>query len=97
MSVCLSVWLYPTNAKTAEPIGLNFFVGPQIVPGMVILIFQIFKDAQNYKKLSSKILDFRKILKIYEKKIAYPQKFSLMFLYRGENAERLRLISEKLK
>ena len=29
LSVCLPVWLYPINVKTAEPIGPNFFVGPQ--------------------------------------------------------------------
>ena len=33
LSVWVSVCLYPINVKTAEPIGLNFFVGPHVTPG----------------------------------------------------------------
>ena len=33
--LCLSVWLYPINVKTAEPIGPKFCVGPHIIPGKV--------------------------------------------------------------
>ena len=42
--VCLSVCLYPTNVKTAEPIGPKFFVGHLGTPGMVYekSKFQIF-------------------------------------------------------
>ena len=44
-------------------------------------------DAQNYKTLSPKIFDFRKILKIPEK-IVNPRKFLLLFYRRG-NSEKL--------
>ena len=33
VSVCLFVWLYPINVKTAEPIGPKFFVGHLGTPG----------------------------------------------------------------
>ena len=37
MLVCLSMFvcLYPTNVKTAEPIGPKFCVGPHLTPGKV--------------------------------------------------------------
>ena len=44
LSVCLPVWLYPINVKTAEPIGPNFFVGPQ----------ERFMNDKNFKKFSTK-------------------------------------------
>jgi len=35
LSVCLFVCFYPINVKTAEPIGLKFFVVPHVAPGKV--------------------------------------------------------------
>jgi len=35
LSVCLFVWLYPINVKTAEPIGPKFFVGHHVTTGKV--------------------------------------------------------------
>ena len=34
-SICLFVHLYPSNVKTAEPIGPKFCVGPHMTPGKV--------------------------------------------------------------
>ena len=69
MSVCLFVLI---NAKTAEPIGPKFYVGPHMILGK-------FKDAQNLKNLSSKMLILIKF---------NPQIFLLLF-HRIENSERL--------
>ena len=35
LSVCLFVYLYPINVKTAEPIGPKFFVGHHVTTGKV--------------------------------------------------------------
>ena len=48
---------------------------------------ETFMDAENTKKLTSKVFDFRKILKIHEK-IVNPQDL-LLFFNRRENAEKL--------
>jgi len=45
-------------------------------------------DAQNYKKLSPKVFDFYKILKIHENKIVNPQNL-LLLLQRRERDKRL--------
>ena len=47
-----------------------------------------FMDAQNYKKLSPKVFDFYKILKIHENKIVNPQNL-LLLLQRRERDKRL--------
>ena len=49
LSGCLFVCLYPINVKTAEPIGPNFFVGPDITwaPGR-------FMNDTNRKKMCIK-------------------------------------------
>ena len=35
--LCLFVSLYPTNVKTAEPIGPKFFVEPHMIPAKVYM------------------------------------------------------------
>ena len=60
MSVCLN----PINFKTAEPIGLEFWVGPHMTSEL--------------QKESSKMLDFVKFLK--SKKIVIPQKKYYCFI-----------------
>ena len=48
LTVCLSVRVYPMNVKTAEQIGPKWCEGPQMS----------YMNAQNYKKLCLKVLDF---------------------------------------
>ena len=50
--VSLFVGLYPINVQKAEPTGPTFCVGPHMTPIR-------FMNAQNYKKNSPKIFDFR--------------------------------------
>jgi len=60
MFVCLFVCLYPINFKTAEPIGLKFFVWPHVTPGRVyeeeeivlkkIFVFENFDARKNIMK-----------------------------------------------
>ena len=58
---CLSVCLYSIDVKTAEPPGPKICVQPRMTPA------GRFMDAQNNKKLSPKIFDFRKTWKVHEK------------------------------
>ena len=52
LSVCLFVCLYPINAKTAEPIGSKFCVGPDVVPGKVYEWSKLKKLASNKIRFS---------------------------------------------
>jgi len=48
-------------------------------------------DAQKYKRVSPKILDFRKILKFHLTNCNFGKKFYFLF-YRREKAERTKLV-----
>ena len=59
LSGCYAVCLYPINLKTAEPIGLKFFVGPHMTPRKVYICLK-------FSKLSCEKFDFHEILKIHD-------------------------------
>ena len=70
--------LNPIYVKTADPIGPNFFVEPDMTPDMVI-------DDQNVKNFPPSKFDFHETLKIQEQII---QTFFVIVLYfkQRENA-----------
>ena len=50
--VCLSVYLYSLNVKTAEPIEPKLFVGPQIFPEKVYGLSKVQEFASNKIRFS---------------------------------------------
>jgi len=52
---CLSVYLYPINPETAEPIGPKFFVGSRVTPKKINEL-----KISDLKKLGLKVFYFCK-------------------------------------
>ena len=68
---CLSVCLYPQNIRTAEPMGLNFFVVTYTTLGKIYGCLNV-KDFSNKKYFFL----FKKSVNVY-KKLKNPQQFDL--------------------
>ena len=72
LSVCLFIFLYPTNVKTAEPIGPNFFVGHLGTQGKVyewskfqILVSIKIRSSLNFLKFWKSTKFFVKIRELF--------------------------------
>ena len=73
-TACLSVCLFVSNVKTAEPIEPKFYVGPHMTPGKVL-------DAPNYKDLCPNVFDFCKDFRIREKVLLDPRTFFVIIIH----------------
>ena len=79
LGVCfLFVCLYPINVKTAELIGLNFFVGSRVTPGKVY-------RWSNFQKFASIKIRFLKNLKIHKILFENPRNFLFLLFVNKEN------------